>query len=217
MTALLDRVDAAYGDLPYMKRTQANRLRELILNNNARNILELGFFHGKSSAYIASVLEERGDGHLTTVDLGSARDRSPNINGILSDLGLSHRVTPIFAHRSYTWELQKMLRARPRPVVDLCYLDGGHTWDVSALGVFLVDRLLRPGGILVLDDLDWSIATSPALQKSPQKLSHYSDDEKTAKPIRILWEDVLPDMGYDHFAIHPNLGWAIARKRGTSK
>ena len=60
MTAHLDRVDAAFGALPYMKRTQANRLRQLILNNNARNILELGFFQGKSSAYIAADLEERG-------------------------------------------------------------------------------------------------------------------------------------------------------------
>ncbi len=215
MTAHLDRVDAAFGALPYMKRTQANRLRQLILNNNARNILELGFFHGKSSAYIAAVLEERGDGHLTTIDLTSARTKTPNITQILSDLRLSHRVTPIFAHRSYTWELQKMLRARPRPVIDLCYLDGGHTWDVSALGVFLVDRLIRPGGILVLDDLDWSIATSPALQKNPKPLDRFSADEKTAKPVRILWEEVLPDLGYDHFATHPDLGWAIARKRDS--
>lgn len=145
----------------------------------------------------------------------TAYTKAPNITDILAELKLGHRVTPVFAHRSYTWELQKMLRARPRPVFDLCYLDGGHSWDVSALGVFLADRLIRPGGLLVLDDLDWSIATSPAFQEGPETLGQFSSDEQQAKPVRLLWEEVLPDLGYSHFAIHPNLGWAIARKRDT--
>ena len=210
----LDQVDTAFGSLPYMTRKQANRLRDLIRNNNACDILELGFFHGKSSAYIAAILEERGtEGHLTTVDLTGARNRAPNINGILAQLHLTSRVTPLFAHRSYTWELQTMLRARPRPMFDLCYIDGGHTWDVTALGAFLVDRLMRPGGLIVLDDLDWSIANSPAFEKSASLRAPFSKDEQQARPVRIVWEEIMPDLGYDHFAEHPDLGWAIARKR----
>ncbi|KIN70358.1 hypothetical protein Z948_10 [Sulfitobacter donghicola DSW-25 = KCTC 12864 = JCM 14565] len=76
MTTHLSDVDAAIGHLPYMKRAQADRLRELIRNNNARRILELGFFHGKRSAYITAILEEQGVGHLTTIDLTSARTKA---------------------------------------------------------------------------------------------------------------------------------------------
>ena len=65
-------------------------------------------------------------------------------------------MTPILPFRSFTWELQKLIAQVPRPRFDLCYFDGGHTWDNTGFGVLLVDILLRPGGILVLDDMNWS-------------------------------------------------------------
>lgn len=38
--------------------------------------------------------------------------------------------------------------------------------------------LIGLGGLLVLDYLDWSIATSPAFQARPETLSQFSSDKQ---------------------------------------
>jgi hypothetical protein len=50
----------------------------------------------------------------------------------------------------------KLLEVHADPIYDFCYIDGGHSWDVSGFGFFLVEKLVRPGGWLLFDDLDWT-------------------------------------------------------------
>lgn len=208
-------IQAVTGELKgvrYMREAQAARLRDHMRRQKVRDVLEVGFFQGKSSAYIAAVLEEMGAGHLTTIDREHARDKSPNIHDCLERTGLSHRVTPVFAERSYTWEMARMIEARPRPQFDLCYFDGGHTWDMTGFGLLLVDMLMRPGGWIVFDDVDWtiegSIAQAPGRKAS--QFDRYSDDEKSAKPVRMVVERLAPHLGYKPVRIED--GWAFARK-----
>ena len=53
-----------------------------------------------------------------------------------------------------------MLESADPPEFDFVFLDAGHTWDVTGFAFFLVDRLLRPGGWLLFDDLNWSVTKS---------------------------------------------------------
>jgi predicted O-methyltransferase YrrM len=62
-----------------------------------------------------------------------------------------------------------MIKKNRKPIFDFCYLDGGHTFDVTALGVSLLSILMKPGGILILDDLNWSIAKSPTARNIQSK------------------------------------------------
>src|SRR5262249_31381569 len=39
--------------------------------------------------------------------------------------------------------------------IDFAFIDGQHTFDYVLVDFFLVDKLLRPGGIVVLDDLTY--------------------------------------------------------------
>ncbi|MCD9198029.1 class I SAM-dependent methyltransferase [Aeromicrobium wangtongii] len=213
-----DRVTETWGDLKYMNLARAKYLRELIVTNDMQDLLELGFYKGKSSAYMAAVLEDLGRGHLTTMDRGSARGHEPEINEVLTTVGLEHRVTPIFAHRSFTWELGRMVEQNPRPQFDFCYLDGGHTWDVTGFGFLLVDMMLKPGGIILLDDLDWSIAGSPQAKTPGGQATYqaYSDDEKAAKGVRMTFEHIADHLGYDVEEV-PKFQWGIARKRVPKK
>jgi len=209
-----EKVDAAYGAVPYMTRAQASFLRSFVAENDCRDVLELGFFHGKSSAYIAAILEDRGgSGHLVTIDLEASRNREPNIESVLSTLGLSHRVTPIFARRSYTWELAKMMQAQPRPQFDLCYLDGDHTWDGTGFGFLLVDTLLRPGGWIIFDDLPW---TAESFLRSggslPKRWRMASEDEITAPGVGMVFDILVPHLGYTDLQTVQNGWWGIARK-----
>ncbi|WP_194840005.1 MULTISPECIES: class I SAM-dependent methyltransferase [Aeromicrobium] len=213
-----DRVTESWGDLKYMDLPRATYLRDLVVKNDLKDLLELGFYKGKSSAYLAGMLEDLGRGHLVTMDRPSARKQQPEINEVLSTVGLSHRVTPIFAHRSFTWELGKMLEQTPRPQFDFCYLDGGHTWDVTGFGFLLVDMMLKPGGIILLDDLDWTIARSPQAKTEAGQRTYaaYSDDEKAAKGVRMTFEHIAEHLGYDVEEV-PEFQWGIARKRAPKK
>lgn len=209
-----DRVTATYGDLPYMQPEQAKILRDLIVKYDAQDILEIGFFHGKSSAYIAAILEDLNRGHLVTIDLVAARKREPNIEQVLETLDLAQRATPIFAHRSYTWELARMIQAETRPAFDFCYFDGGHTWDNTGFGFALVDMLLKPGGWIVFDDIRWTI--DAAMKNRSGALPRYwqacSQDERETAAVQLVFESMVPHLGYtDRKYLHKGR-WGIARK-----
>lgn len=208
-----NRVRSEFDDLPYMRHPQALLLRDLITGHDVANIIEIGFYHGKSSAYFAAILEDLGRGHLTTIDLESARRREPNLEQVLSVLDLGHRVTPVYAERSYTWELAKMIRADPRPQFDLCYFDGGHTWDATGFGFVLVDFLLRPGGWIVFDDLKWTIeAAIPDMAKVPAHWLACSPDERVTPAVQLVFDLLVPHLGYTDVRTANNGEWGIARK-----
>lgn len=44
--------------------------------------------------------------------------------------------------------------------VDFAFIDGWHTFDHTLVDFFFVDKILRVGGIMILDDTDW-----PAVKK----------------------------------------------------
>ena len=209
----IENVKTLFGDLPYMRHRQAMLIRDLIIEHGARDILEIGFYHGKSSAYIAAILEDLGEGHLVTIDRQSVRNREPNIEQVLATLGLGHRVTPIYAQRSYTWEMAKMIQAKPPPQFDFCYFDGGHTWDGTGFGFILVDLLLRPGGWIVFDDIPWTIeAAMQNRTKTPRHWRKFGADEAATPAVKLVFDQLVPHLGYTNKRIINNGQWGIARK-----
>jgi predicted O-methyltransferase YrrM len=198
-----------------MKETHALIMRDFIKEHDISEILEIGFFKGKSSAYFAAILEDLGRGHLTTIDKMSARQLDPNIEHVLNSLNLAHRATPVFAYRSHTWELGKLIRKRPRPRFDMCYFDGGHTWDITGFGFVLVDMLLKPGGWIIFDDMNWTILKSLKRINYPEGLKpykKYSEDEKKAPGVRLVFEQLVPHFRYQDLFENREVGWGFARK-----
>lgn len=209
----IERVRTQFGDLQYMGHPQAMFMRDFIVEHDVRDVLEIGFYQGKSSAYFAAILEDLGRGHLTTIDRRNARNREPNIEQVLAALGLEHRVTPVYAHRSYTWELAKMIQDRPRRQFDLCYFDGGHTWDGTGFGFVLVDMLLRPGGWIIFDDLPWTIEVSTRHRKDmPKAWRKYGPDERATPAVQLVFDLIVPRFGYTDERIVNDGQWGIARK-----
>jgi predicted O-methyltransferase YrrM len=206
-------VNEKLRNLQYMRESQAVIMRDFIHEHDVRSILEIGFYKGKSTAYFAAILEDLGEGHVVTIDKEFAQKYEPNISETLDSVGLSHRVTSIFAHRSHTWELGKLASEAPKQQFDMCYFDGGHTWDVTGFGFVLVDMLLRPGGWIVFDDLDWTITKS--LKRNPSRAKsyrNYSQDEKDACGVRMVFELLAPSFGYKDLREDRTAGWGFARK-----
>jgi len=205
-----DEVTQRFGDVKYMGEQQAAFLRDFIVKRELRDLLEIGFYQGKSSSYIAAILEDRGGpGRLTTLDRASAKQKSPGIDDLLGELGLAHRVSPTFADRSYTWELGKLIKDGKRELFDFCYFDGGHTWDFTGFGFLLVDMLLKPGGWIIFDDLDWSLDKSPGRKGDADQ---YGADEASAATVRMVFETIVPYLGYGSVSEKKKFHWGIARK-----
>lgn len=207
----LQAVKAVVGDTPHMHLAQAERLTDFIAEKGIREVLELGFAHGVSTCYMAAALSHLGGGHILTIDREAARERSPNIEQLLEQLGERDRVTVSYEPSSYTWRLMKMLEEDPRPRFDFCYLDGAHTWAVDGFAFLLVDRLLKPGGWIIFDDLNWSHDRSPMLANS-ELLNEIPAEERSTPQVRKVYELLVkPHPAYHNFM--EDHGWAYAQKR----
>jgi predicted O-methyltransferase YrrM len=186
----VDAVARALEEFDYMPLTSpamGRLLYEFALSTDVEKLLELGTAHGTSTAYIAAALDEKGAGHLTTIDRPDSLERDPNVHQVLKHLGLQRWVTPIQA-TSYNRVLMGMLEAATEgaatePCLDFCFIDGAHTWETDGFAFLLVDRLLRPGCWIVLDDVEWAFADSPSLRDT-ERVQAMTRDERNEHQVR---------------------------------
>lgn len=145
-------VAAAVGSTRYMTLEQGQIIDELIRTHALKNCLEIGTFHGVGACYLAAASAGVG-GRVTTVDLPGSKKLEPNAEQLLASLGLSERVTIIRERAGADWVMLKWLEQSPRPEFDFIYIDAAHTWRTTGLFFFLADKLLQPGGWMLLDDI----------------------------------------------------------------
>lgn len=207
-----DTVAAAVEGVLHMTPQQGRTIYDFVLAQRPRRVLELGFAHGVSSCYIAAALEEAGGpGRLLTIDQKGALVRRPSIGELLARCGLEHRVKTIFADTSYTWELLRLLRRPKPPAFDFAFIDGAHTWDVDGFAFQLVDRMLRPGGWILFDDLDWSLASSPSLRDADWVRALPREQQQAAQVGQVFDLLVRTHREYTNFRVEDGWGWAQKR------
>lgn len=160
---MLEQVQEAVGSLPFTTPNQGRRLYEHVRSTRPQAVLDIGTAHGVSAAYIGAALDANGEGTVRSIDHERAA-WDPPPGALVARAGLEHVVELVTHTESdYTWYLKGEIEARSdaagncEPLFDFCYLDGAHTWIVDGLAVILIERLLKPGGWLLLDDLDWAI------------------------------------------------------------
>jgi len=206
-------VDKILQDVWGMPTKKGLIVHNFIKNNNIHNILELGFAHGRSTCYMAAALDEVGTGSITTIDFDSARERNPNIMELSSKTKLGEYIKPVFADRSFTWELMKLIEKQTRknvcePLFDFCYLDAGHNWDTTGFGFFLVEKLLKRGGWLLFDDLGWTYDNSPSL-KDKEYVKKMPEDYKTTPQVgKVFSLLVRQHPGFKNIKQEEKWGWA---------
>ncbi len=209
----IEQISGVVGNLPNMSIDQAKIVTDIIKENRYQNLLELGFRHGVSTCYMAGALQEIGGGHITTIDRTDARQAEPNIETLLEKLDLRQFATIYYEPKSYIWRLMRLLEEDPAPRFDFCYIDGAHDWYTDGFAFFLVDRLLKPNGLILFDDLDWSYQLSPKLRNSPE-VRAMPEDERTLPQVRKVYE-LLAKQHPDYTDFMERDNWAYARKRPT--
>ncbi len=210
-------VAARVAGIPFMAPELGRRVYDHIRDTKPQAVLELGTAHGVSAAYMAAALEANGEGHLITVDhAGAAYDPSPEV--VLENAGLAHRVQIVREHSSYNWFLKQQIEAasdeagNTTPRFDFCYLDGAKNFNVDGLAVVLIEKLLRPGGWLLMDDLEWTYEDNPWILPSGDghPLGALSESERTEPHLAAVFELIVkPHPSFSRFRREDQWwGWA---------
>lgn len=210
-------VEEAVAGLPRPEHDPifSRALAQFVRHIGAREVLELGTAHGGSACWLAAGLRLNGGGTLTTMD----RDTAPPVGHLLKSAGVAGMTRVVRTSRSYTWELMRLIQAntvdyRCNPQFDFCFIDGAHNWDTDGFAFFLVEKLLRPGGWLVFDDLDWTYATCLSLAPVDAEVAALMTPEERSTPqIRDVFELLVRQhQGFDVIRQFRDHGWA--RKSG---
>ncbi len=106
---------------------------------------------------------------------------------------------------TYAWTLFEML-SQGR-TFDVIYLDGHHTFYVDLPAVFEAHLLLRPGGYLLIDDIQWTLTFLESnlfhryhewrFYRKMYDFSQYEDYQKDLPHIKMIVEEILVSrLGY---------------------
>lgn len=188
------------------------QLYDFILENRLGRCLELGFAYGVGTVWMAAAADQLG-GKVVAVDRASVVRREPAAKDLLAKAGLTHAAELHYDPIGYTWHLQRKLEEYAADPFDFIFLDGAHTWDVDGFTFFLCDRVLKPGGWILFDDLTWTFRGSRGAMKADwvQKLT---DEELDAPQIGLVWNKLVKTHpGYSEFREAGTWGWARKASR----
>jgi predicted O-methyltransferase YrrM len=204
---------------PHIPANRGRVLYDHIRKYRPENLLELGTARGGSAIFMAAALDANGAGRLTSVDSTRWRWRDPTPVEVIGSSGLSDWIVLDKRFSTYTWylktEIEKCLdkAGAVQPKYDLIFLDGSKNWSTDGLAVVLMEKLLRPGGWLLLDDLGWNY------EQHAGNGAHYeidvaklSDEERCEPHLRSIFDLLIrTNPAFDKFVIQDNW-WGWARK-----
>jgi predicted O-methyltransferase YrrM len=142
--------------LPLVDAEVGVLLRVLTLSTRATRVLEIGTAIGYSGIWMAGVLPK--DGMLITMEVDESRAKRARDN--FARAGLADRVSVIVG------DAQRMLHKIAGPF-DLIFQDGDKKQYGPMLDTLI--QLLRPGGLLVTDNVLWSGDVVPGFNTKPKQ------------------------------------------------
>lgn len=141
-----------------MTEPAADFLRDLIIRERSRRTLEVGLGVGLSSlAILEGLLTNGGDVHHTTIDYAQDRRDFAGVQ-TLADAGIDALTT--FIAKPSSIALANLVESGER--FDVAFIDGGHHFDAVLVDLFFALQLVKPEGLIVLDD-HWMPAVQTAL------------------------------------------------------
>jgi predicted O-methyltransferase YrrM len=194
-------------------------LYDHITTHRPARVLELGTCRGASAVFIAAALQANGVGDLVSVDSLRYTWTNPTPAETLARAGLETYVTLDRRFSTYTWFLKDEIQLATKangavtPRYDLIFLDGAKNWSTDGLAVLLAERLLRPNGWLLLDDLGWTYANFVKDKKVHYEIdtTKLSDAERTQPHLRAVF-DLLVKTHPAFDRCHDDGWWGWAHK-----
>jgi len=164
---VLDRDGNSYELTSSIDKDEGEFLQNLIRNNNLTQSLEVGCAYGISSLFICNALSDKTSAHHIIID--------PYQTTQWHGIGISNLEKAGFnffhlIEKPSEIALPELLTKGDR--FDFAFIDGWHTFDHTLLDFFYVNRLLRVGGIVAIDD-----ATLPGVGKALHYILNYPNYE----------------------------------------
>lgn len=151
---------AGYFEIVSVPARDGDVLRDVLLAEHARVVIEIGLAYGSSALAIGEAL-------ATHIDAGK-RVRHVIIDAYqdhFSDTGW-HVIVDAGLADVCTLTRERSQLALPTLVTDgfradAAFVDGSHTFHNVFVDLYFLHELVRPGGLVVLDDVQWpSVATA---------------------------------------------------------
>ena len=177
---VLDSVGNPLDLAPHsIEREQGEALRDLAIAEGAERTIEVGLALGMSALFLCQAVLPRGGRHVA---IDPFQTESWNGAGLrtLREAGVADLVEVI--------EEESQL-ALPRLVTegrefDLAFVDGDHRFEGVFLDLYFMTRLVRPGGVVVVDDM-WMPAVRTAVAYVERNLA--ATLETDALPNGFRW------------------------------
>jgi predicted O-methyltransferase YrrM len=132
-----------------MPKDEGEMLYKIVCKERPRTTLEVGMAFGLSTMFICQALfENEGRRHIVM---------DPNQEQAYDSIGLLN-ITRSGFDELVEFHQESSHRVLPRlesagTVLDFAFVDGVHLFDFTLVEFFYIDRMLRPGGLIVFDDL----------------------------------------------------------------
>jgi hypothetical protein len=144
-----------------INKEEGRQIQKIMRDYKFEKCLEVGMAFGISAFYILSSNEKAS---LISIDPFQSNNKQWNSNGLklIKQIGFQKR-HDLMEEFSYI-ALPKLLIKYGYNYFDFIFIDGWHTFDYTLIDFFYADKLLRKGGIILIDD---------ALHKGVQKFVKY--------------------------------------------
>lgn len=166
--------------LPVQAMSTVNNLhvlREYLLNNHAKDTLEIGLAYGGSAMTILSTLKEiypdSEFSHSAIDPMQNTTWKGSSLR-VIKEIGLNPHF--IFHEGFSSLVLPKLIEHGKK--YDLIYIDGSHIFEDVFVDFYFSATLLRVGGVLLLDD-----STDPHVKKVNRFVTR--NYAKILKPFEI--------------------------------
>jgi predicted O-methyltransferase YrrM len=174
-----------------LPQQDADVLRDLLLAENARTVIEIGLAYGTSALAIGEALTSGGSIDAKHLIIDAYQHLFENVGrDAIALAGLDSLCTV---------DVERSQMALPRLVADgfaadAAFVDGSHIFHNVFVDLYYLRELVRPGGLIVLDDCQWpSVGTAvnyylvntgwtPELISQPTRLRAFRVPDPAVEP-----------------------------------
>lgn len=132
-------------------------LGSCVRREDARHTIEVGLAYGISALHICEALLANGHGDARHVAIDPYQTHGPDGRGF-AGCGLQHLkeagVLSLVDHVEDESQIALPRLLAERRTFDLAFVDGNHRFERVFLDLYYLGRIVRPGGIVVLDDYE---------------------------------------------------------------
>lgn len=146
---------------------KAGILCDLILLTKPKNVVEIGVWGGKSLVPMGFAIRALGSGQVYGIDPWSAEASAKGMDGVNLDWwshvnheaiyqGLVNKIAEFGLKNQITLVRNTSDGAKPIQDIGLLHIDGNHSEEASFFDVLKWAPLVKRGGVIVFDDVNWS-------------------------------------------------------------